>query len=87
MYNYQALFEQLVPEDFESSVAPRSKSINTKHKAAAYLGKDIDETMNPTDFKRLRAKANKMKKSQNKAIRARGAKLSRQLSWYNNFHN
>lgn len=67
-------------EDITGPATPGSRPGSIKRKAAAYLGKDAGEKLSQTDLKRLRAKANKMKNSANKAIRARG------ISWYNNFH-
>ena len=54
-----------------------------KRKAAQYLGKSAGEKLSRTDLKRLRAKANKIKKSTKKSER-RGVQLARQVSWYNN---
>jgi hypothetical protein len=46
-----------------------------------YLGKGAGEKLSKTDLKRLRAKANKMKKSTKKAERDRGIQLARQVSF------
>jgi hypothetical protein len=73
-------------EDFAGPAKAGSRPGSIKRKAAAYLGKGEGSKLSQTDLKRLRAKANKMKTSDNKATRARGIQLSRQVSWYNNFH-
>lgn len=73
-------------EDFTGTAKPGSRPGSIKRKAAAYLGKGAGEKLSQTDLKRLRAKANKMKNSENKATRQRGIQLSRQASWYDNFH-
>ena len=43
------------------------------------------DKLSKTDLKRLRAKANKMKKSTKKAERDRGNQLIKQVNWANNF--
>jgi len=49
------------------------------------LGKGAGDKLSKTDLKRLRAKANKMKKSTKKAERDRGNQLIKQVNWANNF--
>lgn len=71
-------------EDFSEKSPIRSGT--SKQLAEAYLGKGNEDQLTHTDLKRLRAKANKMKTSVNKAERQRGVQLSRQASWYDNFH-
>jgi len=83
----EAMFEYIrAVEDSTGNTRSEGKLIYSKDKAAVYLGKHLDKTLNPTDLKRLRAKTNKMKTSESKAERQRGTNLSRQVSWYNNFH-
>jgi len=67
--------------DSTSFLEPRTRSSTVKQKAAVYLGKN-SSALSPTDHKRLRAKANKIKTSQRKEIRRRGSLLSKQASWY-----
>ena len=45
----------------------------------------MKRSLSKTDLKRLRAKANKMKKSSKKAERDRGIQLAKQVSWAYNF--
>ena len=72
--------EQLV-EDFTGKEKPGSRPGSLKRKASQYLGKGAGEELSKTDLKRLRAKANKMKKSSKKAERDRGIQLARQVSF------
>jgi len=72
--------EQLT-EDFTQPEKPGSRPGSLKRKAAQYLGKGAGEKLSKTDLKRLRAKANKMKKSTKKAERERGIQLARQVSF------
>ena len=83
----EAMFEYICAvEDSTGNARPGGKPVHSKDKAAVYLGKQADEKLSPTDLKRLRAKTNKMKTAESKAERRRGVQLSRQVSWYNNFH-
>jgi hypothetical protein len=80
------LMEELrtITEDFTQKAKPGSRPGSLKRKAAQYLGKGAGEKLSKTDLKRLRAKANKMKKSTNKAERARGNQLYRQVMFVYN---
>ena len=68
-------------EDFTQSPKPGSRPGSLKRKASQYLGKGAGEKLSQTDLKRLRAKANKMKKSSKKAERDIGTQLARQVSF------
>ena len=72
-------------EDFTGKAIKGSRPGSLKRKAAQYLGKGAGDKLSKTDLKRLRAKANKMKKSTKKAERDRGNQLAKQVSWANNF--
>jgi len=72
-------------EDFTGKSKPGSRPGSLKRKAAQYLGKGAGDKLSKTDLKRLRAKANKMKKSTKKAERDRGNQLIKQVNWANNF--
>jgi hypothetical protein len=72
-------------EDFTGKAKKGSRPGSLKRKAAQYLGKGAGDKLSKTDLKRLRAKANKMKKSTKKAERDRGNQLLKQVSWANNF--
>jgi len=72
---------QTLTEDFTQPAKPGSRPGSLKRKAAQYLGKGAGEKLSKTDLKRLRAKANKMKKSSKKAERDRGIQLARQVSF------
>lgn len=58
----------------------------TRRKAAEYMGKDENEITNPTDLRRLRAKANKIKRSDSKANRQKSIQISKQVREYSNNH-
>mgnify|MGYP003144105749 CR=1 FL=1 len=79
----ELLMEELrnITEDFTQAPKPGSRPGSLKRKAAQYLGKGAGDKLSQTDLKRLRAKANKMKKSTNKSTRARGNQLARQVSF------
>ena len=68
-------------EDFTGKAKPGSRPGSLKRKASQYLGKGTGEKISKTDLKKLRAKANKMKKSTKKAERDRGIQLARQVSF------
>ena len=51
------------------------------------MGKGAGEKLSKSELKRLRAKANKMKKSTRKDERARGVQLARQVSFAFNMGN
>ena len=68
-------------EDFTQSPKPGSRPGSLKRKASQYLGKGAGDKLSKTDLKRLRAKANKMKKSSKKSERDRGTQLARQVSF------
>jgi hypothetical protein len=72
---------QQLTEDFTQKAKPGSRPGSLKRKAAMYLGKGAGDKLSKTDLKRLRAKANKMKKSAKKAERDRGIQLARQVSF------
>jgi len=75
---------ETLTEAFNQPAKPGSRPGSLKRKAAQYLGKGAGEKLSKTDLKRLRAKANKMKKSTNKAERARGNQLYRQVMFVYN---
>jgi len=79
----ESLMEELqtLTEDFTQKAKPGSRPGSLKRKAAQYLGKGAGEKLSKTDLKRLRAKANKMKKSTKKSERDRGIQLARQVSF------
>lgn len=79
----ESLMEELqtLTEDFTQKAKPGSRPGSLKRKAAQYLGKGAGEKLSKTDLKRLRAKANKMKKSTKKAERDRGIQLAKQVSF------
>ena len=72
--------EQLC-EDFTRKATPGSRPGSLKRKAAQYLGKGAGEELSRAELKKLRAKANKMKKSTRKDERQRGIQLARQVSF------
>lgn len=78
--------EQLV-EDLTGKAKPGSRPGSLKRKAAQYLGKGAGEELSKAELKKLRAKANKMKKSSRKEERARGVQLARQVSFAFNMRN
>ena len=71
-----------VTEDFTGKAKPGSRPGSLSRKA----GKKKGEKIHSGDIIALRGKANRMKKSTNKATRDRGIQLQRQLNWYKNFH-
>ena len=73
-----------IVEDYTQAPKPGSRPGSLKRKAAQYLGKGAGDKLSQTDLKRLRAKANKMKKSTKKAERDRGNQLARQVSFAHN---
>jgi hypothetical protein len=85
--NYDELLQtrlkelERIVEDFTQAAKPGSRPGSLKRKAAQYLGKGAGDKLSQTDLKRLRAKANKMKKSSKKAERDRGIQLARQVSF------
>ena len=81
MEELQKLTEEYSKPLAERPEKPGSQPGSLKRKAAQYLGKGAGEKLSQTDLKRLRAKANKMKKSKNKAERARGNQLFKQVSF------
>lgn len=84
MEELQKLTEEFSQPVKERAKKPGSQPGSLKRKAAQYLGKGAGEKLSRTDLKRLRAKANKMKKSTNKAERARGNQLYRQVMFVYN---
>ena len=85
----ELLMEELrnITEDFTQAPKPGSRPGSLKRKAAQYLGKGAGDKLSQTDLKRLRAKANKMKKSTKKSERERGTQLARQVSFAFNMRN
>ena len=77
MEELQNLTEDYVAERTSKLCSPGS----LKKKGPSYLGKGAREKLSKTDLKRLRAKANKMKKSDKKSVRDRGIQLARQVSF------
>ena len=78
---------ELLTEEYTKQENPGSKPGSLKLKAAMYLGKANGEELGSTDLKRLRAKANKMKKSSRKAERDKGNKLYKQVMVVYNMDN
>jgi len=72
--------EQLI-EDFKGRAKPGSRPGSLKRKASQYLGKGVGNKLSKSELRRLRAKANKMRTSGNKAERKRGIQLGRQVSF------
>ena len=70
-----------IVEDLTGGAKPGSRPGSLKRKAAQYLGKGAGESLSKSELKKLRAKANKMKKSSKKAERDRGIQLARQVSF------
>lgn len=70
-----------IVEDLTGRAKPGSRPGSLKRKAAQYLGKGAGESLSKSELKKLRAKANKMKKSSKKAERDRGIQLARQVSF------
>tara|TARA_E500000178_G_C16806620_1_gene654994 strand:+ start:76 stop:381 length:306 start_codon:yes stop_codon:yes gene_type:complete len=81
MEELQNLTEEYSKPLLERQAKPGSRPGSLKRKAAQYLGKGAGDKLSKTDLKRLRAKANKMKKSSKKAERERGIQLARQVSF------
>ncbi|MBL6771117.1 MAG: hypothetical protein ISQ22_07090 [Rhizobiales bacterium] len=79
--------QQLTDDLSERAEKPGSRPGSLKRKAAMYLGKGAGDKLSKTDLKRLRAKANKMKKSKKKAERDRGIQLARQVSFAYNMRD
>ena len=79
----QECMEELesIIEDFKGRAKPGSRPGSLKRKAAQYLGKGAGEELSRAELKKLRAKANKMKKSTRKDERQRGIQLARQVSF------
>ena len=66
---------------------PGSRPGSLKRKASQYLGKGAGDTLSKSELRKLRAKANKMKKSSKKEERDRGIQLARQVSFAFNMRN
>ena len=79
--NLMEELQQLTEDLSERAEKSGSRPGSLKRKAAQYLGKGAGEKLSKTDLKRLRAKANKMKKSTKKAERDRGIQLAKQVSF------
>ena len=85
----QAKFKELeqIIEDLTQPAKPGTRPGSLKTKAAQYLGKGAGDTLSKSELERLRAKANKMKKSSKKDERQRGNQLARQVSFAFNMRN
>ena len=81
--NLQKCLSELenIVEDLTGAPKPGSRPGSLKRKASQYLGKDAGDTLSKSELKKLRAKANKMKKSSKKEERDRGIQLARQVSF------
>ena len=66
-------------DEFDEDHTGAVKPGDLKRKAAQYLGKAVTDKLSKSDLRKLQAKANKMKKSQKKAERQRGAQLTQQI--------
>lgn len=67
-------------EDFTCPFKPTSRPGTLKRKAATYLGKMIDESLNKKDLKKLTSKTKKMKKSSLKTERFLNHQLIKELN-------
>ena len=87
--NLQKCLSELenIVEDLTGDPKPGSRPGSLKRKASQYLGKDAGDTLSKSELKKLRAKANKMKKSSKKEERDRGIQLARQVSFAFNMRN
>tara|TARA_B110000305_G_scaffold226618_1_gene274441 strand:+ start:311 stop:634 length:324 start_codon:yes stop_codon:yes gene_type:complete len=87
--NLQKCLSELenIVEDLTGAPKPGSRPGSLKRKASQYLGKDAGDTLSKSELKKLRAKANKMKKSSKKEERDRGIQLARQVSFAFNMRN
>ncbi len=87
--NLQKCLSELenIVEDLTGAPKPGSRPGSLKRKASQYLGKDAGDTLSKSELRKLRAKANKMKKSSKKAERDRGIQLARQVSFAFNMRN
>ena len=66
--------QQLLNNLDDQQILPTHKATKTrelKELAAEYLGKNINGDISIADEKRIRAKANKMKRSTSKAVRSK----------------
>lgn len=87
--NLQKCLSELenIVEDLTGAPKPGSRPGSLKRKASQYLGKDAGDTLSKSELRKLRAKANKMKKSSKKEERDRGIQLARQVSFAFNMRN
>ena len=87
--NLQKCLSELenIVEDLTGDPKPGSRPGSLKRKASQYLGKDAGDTLSKSELRKLRAKANKMKKSSKKEERDRGIQLARQVSFAFNMRN
>ncbi len=87
--NLQKCLSELenIVEDLTGAPKPVSRTGSLKRKASQYLGKDAGDTLSKSELRKLRAKANKMKKSSKKEERDRGIQLARQVSFAFNMRN
>ena len=80
--NMHMKISEIISEDFTGKAKPGSRPGSIKRKASQYLGKGAGKDgVSKSEAKRLMSKANKMKKSKNKAERDRGIQLYRQASF------
>ena len=72
-----------------SQVTPSQEvaQVASNAKQSQYLGKGAGDTLSKSELRKLRAKANKMKKSSKKEERDRGIQLARQVSFAFNMRN
>ena len=87
--NLQKCLSELenIVEDLTGAPKPGSRPGSLKRKASQYLGKDAGDTLSKSELRKLRAKANKMKKSSKIEERDRGIQLARQVSFAFNMRN
>ena len=78
-HDWQQIFE--LWENFNDIVEPDTTTRQIKQQAAEYLDTDISKKLSHHDLRLLLAKADKMKTSTKKEIRARGHRLAKQVQW------
>ena len=81
--NLQKCLSELenIVEDLTGDPKSGSRPGSLKRKASQYLGKGAGDSLSKSELRKLRAKANKMKKSSKKEERDRGIQLARQVSF------
>jgi hypothetical protein len=89
-FNDQHDWQQILElwENFDDIVDPDTKTRQIKQQAAEYLDIDVDisKRLSHHELGLLLAKADKMKTSTKKEIRARGHRLAKQVQWAFNLH-